>query len=179
MKNRDFRWLLVLGCNLLLAWLTGLANHHLAGFNLTLYLGGLTVVYAALRLDRRHGLAAVFATGLAWDAGTPAPFGLSAALLGLGYAAIVAGRQRFPRDEPVFATVVTLLVNLGLFLALSFVFVGDNPRPAAAWLRLFADLVCSQLVLLLITPWFIALNARALQLARLHPETGRRLEPST
>lgn len=176
MKRRDIRWLLVLACNLLLGWLAGLANHHLGPHGITLYLGGLTVVYAGLRLDLRHGLAAVFLTGLAYDALTPVPFGLSAVLLGLAYGGLMQGRQRFPRDEPVFATVVALLANLFVFIAFSFVMVGDSPRPGLAWIRLFGDLVASQLVLLVITPWFLALNGRALELARLHPETGRPVE---
>ena len=73
MKRRDIRWLLVLACNLLLGWLAGLANHHLGPYGINLYLGGLTVVYAGLRLEERHGLAAVFLTGLANDAQTPEP----------------------------------------------------------------------------------------------------------
>ena len=38
--------------------------------------------------------------------------------------------------------------------------------PGAAWLRLFADLGWSQLFILIIAPWFFALQARALELGR-------------
>ena len=88
---------------------------------------------------------------------------------------IFYGRLRFPREELVFGTVVALLSNLFLFLVLSFMLIGDNPRPADAWLRLFVDLIASQLVIALITPWFLSLQAQTHALARIHPETGRRV----
>jgi hypothetical protein len=73
----------------------------------------------------------------------------------------------------VFGIVVALLANLFLFIALSFLLVGANPRPASAWLRVFADLFFSQMAILLIAPWFLALQDRAMELAEIHPETGR------
>ncbi len=182
----DYRWLLVVSANLLLLWLTGAANHHLSSawfpfrdfFTVHLYLGGLMVTFAALRLDARNGFIATFVTGLLADAATPLPFGTSLLLLGLAYAALLYGRQRFPRDEPVFGAVVALFANLFLFLALSFFLVGSNPHPARAWLRLFTDLLASQLVIFLVTPWFLALQARTFDLVRIHPETGRRVAPA-
>lgn len=186
MRPPDLRWGIVVLANVLLLWLTGLANHHLASawfpfasyFSAHLYLGGLCVVFAALRLDPRNGWIGILATGLLADATTPAPFGTSMVLLGLVYAVLLYGRQRFPRDEPLFGTVVALFANLFLFLALSFILVGAGPSPARAWLRLFTDLVLSQLVLALITPWFLALQSRAFDLVRIHPETGRRVTPA-
>lgn len=175
MKQRDIRWLLVLLANLLLLWLAGLANHYLAPLAVHLYVAGLFVCYAALRLDYRHGFLATALSGLAFDALAPVPFGTHVVLLGLVHATLLYGRRRFPREEPIFATVVALLANLFLFLALSFVVVGANPRPGEAWLRLFFDLLASQLVVGLATPWFMAVNARLLDLAQLNPETGRRL----
>jgi rod shape-determining protein MreD len=183
MRFRDHRWLLVFGCNLLLWWLTGLANHSLpmmpmpggGVFSTHLYLGGLLVAYPALRLDARHGLIAIVLTALLCDAATPVPFGTSLALFGLVHAFLLYGRQRFPREEVVFGVVVALLSNLFIFLALSFLLVRDNPRPGEAWLRLFLDLIVSQVVLALVAPWFLALQARAFSLAHVHPETGRAL----
>ncbi len=176
MKRRDIRWLLVWLANLLLLWLAGLANHTLAPFAVHLYLGGLLAGYAALRLDERHGFAATLLTGLSFDAMAPVPFGTHVVLLGLVHATLLYGRRRFPREEPIFATVVALLSNLFLFLALSVLLVGASPRPADAWMRLFADLICSQVVVAIVAPWFMAVNARLMELARLNPETGRRVE---
>ena len=175
MRRYDPRWFIVFLANLVLWWLAGLANHYLAGVAVHLYVGGLFVVYAALRLDRKHGLIAIVLTGLLVDAGEPVPFGTSLVLLGLVHATLLHGRQRFPREGAVFGLVVALLANLFLVLALSFLLVGANPRPGEAWLRIMVDLLVSQLVLGLITPWFLALQDSAMELVQIHPETGRRV----
>lgn len=176
MRQRDIRWLLVLLANLLLIWLAGLANHYLSPYAFSLYLAGLFVPYAALRLDYLHGFIATALTGLAFDAFSPGPYGTHLILLSFVHAVLLYGRRRFPRDEPIFATVVALLSNLFLILALTTLLIGHNPRPATAWLRVFVDLVISQVVIGLITPWFMAFNAALLARFRLDPETGRRVE---
>lgn len=175
MRRYDPRWLIVLFANLLLWWLTGMANDYLATFSVHLYLGGLFVVYAALQVERRQGLIAILLTGLMFDAVEPVPFGTSMLLFGLVHATLLYGRQRLPRDGVIFGTIVALFSNLFLFIALSFLLVGANPRPGEAWLRLFVDLIASQLVIVLIAPWFLALQARTMELAQIHPGTGRRL----
>jgi rod shape-determining protein MreD len=175
MRRPDLRWLAPLVANMVLLQLGALANHHLAPFGLTLFCGGLLVTYAAARLDLRHGLTGTLLTGLLFDALSPVPFGLGTFFLGLAHVLIFQGRQRFPRDEPVFFTVVALLANLFLFLCLSFALVGDNPRPAAAWGRLFVDLIFSQLALALVAAWFFALQNALIEFTGRHPETGRPL----
>ncbi len=174
MNQRDYRWLVVFGSNLLLLWLYGLGNHALGDYGVYLYPGGLLTVYAALRLDVRNGYLSTVLTGFACDALMPVPFGTSVALLAFVHTTVFYGRQRFPREEPIFATVAALVANLFLFLVLSFFLVARNPRPAGAWLRLFSDLIASQLVLGLITPWFWALQNRTFALLRQNPETARR-----
>jgi rod shape-determining protein MreD len=173
MKYRDVRWFVVCFSNLLLWWLVSIANHHLAPHSKYLYVAGIFVVYAALRLTPRQGMAATAVTGLAIDALEPVPFGMHFVLLGLVHATLLYGRRRFPRQEPLFATVVALLANLFVFIAVSFVLIGDNPRPASAWPRLFVDLVLSQFMIAIITPWFIALQERTFELLHISPETGR------
>ena len=183
MTQTDYRWALVFGCNLLLIWLVGVANHYLSRFSflwidfisLHLYVGGMFVTFSALRLDVRNGLIATIATGLAVDAQSPAAFGTSVLLFGLVHAALIYGRNRFPREEAIFSVVVALLSNLFLFLVLSFLFVGHSPRPGSTWLRLFVDLIASQVVIALITPWFMALQEQVFARAEIHPETGRRV----
>ena len=173
MRRYDPRWLIVTLANLLLWWLTGLANHYVAGFAVYFYLGGLLVTYAALRLDAKHGLITTMLTGLMVDAMEPVPFGTSLLLYSLVHATVLYGRQRFPREGAVVGIVVALLANLFLFISLSFLLVGANPRPGHAWLRIFADLFFSQIAILVVAPWFLALQVRAMELAEIHPETGR------
>ena len=183
MIRSDYRWLVVFGCNLLLLWLCGLANHWLAHFSflwidhctVSLYLGGLLVTYAALRLDSRHGWASTLLTGLAADSSGALPFGTSLVLFGLIHAVMLHTRQRFPREELAFAIVVALLANLFLFMAISFLLIGENPRPASAWVRLFFDLLASQITIVLLTGWFMALQNTVFIFFRQHPETGRRV----
>jgi rod shape-determining protein MreD len=175
MRRYDPRWLIVFLANLLLWWLLGVMNHYLAGASLHCYIGGLFVVYSALRLDYRHGLVAVLLTGLLIDASAPVPYGTSMLLLGLVHATLIYGRRRFPREGAIFGIVIALFANLFLFIALSFLLAGKNPRPGSAWLRLFVDLLASQLLLAVVTPWFLSLQDRAMELIAVHPETGRRV----
>jgi hypothetical protein len=183
MRRYDPRWLIVTLANLLLWWLTCLANHYLAVMDLPivghssvhLYLGGLMVAYGALRLDPAHGLTATILTALLVDALEPVPYGTSLFLFVLVHVTVLYGRHRFPREGAVFAIVVALFANLFLVIALSFLLVGANPRPGAAWLRIFFDLLCSQAVIALISPWFIALQDQAMEWAEIHPETGRQV----
>lgn len=182
MRRPDFRWLIVLLANLLLWSLVGTVNHHLSRFSFLwleycsvhLYVGGMLVVYSALRLNPKHGWIGISLTGLIIDSLEPIPFGTSTILLGIAYATLLYGRRRFPREGSIFAVVVALFANLFLIIALSFLIIGANPNPGHAWLRIFVDLITSQLVILIITPWFLALQNQAMQLARVHPETGRR-----
>ncbi len=53
--------------------------------------------------------------------------------------------------------------------------LGGSPSPAAAWPRLIADLVCSQVFLALIAPWFFALQHRALSCSPAWKRRGPRL----
>lgn len=182
MRRLDPRWLIVFLANLLLCWLTGLANHYLSRFSLPgipyisihLYLGGLFVVYSALRLDPKHGVVAMILTGLMFDSLEPVPYGTHVVLLGLVHATLLYGRRRFPREGGIFGIVLAQLCNLFLYIALSVLLVGANPVPAQAWLRIFFDLLASQIVILLVAPWFIALQEQTMRFAQIHPETGRR-----
>jgi rod shape-determining protein MreD len=154
---------------LLLGVMTAQANHYLAARHVYLFVGGLFVTFAALRLPLRAGLGAVALGGLSLDAMLPLRFGTLTLLLLVAHAIIFNMRDRLPREETVVRVLVALISNLALFLALSFLLVGDTPSPGNAWLRLFFDLLCSQVAIALIGPWFFALQDRALLLARTEP----------
>jgi rod shape-determining protein MreD len=160
------RWLIPFATTLLLWSVVGQLNHYLAPYGAYLFVGGLLVTFAALRLSLRNGLVASLLTGLAIDATEPVPFGTHFVLFGLMHVILFHLRMRFPREELIFGVVVALLANLGLFLGLSFVALGDQPASGAAWLRLFADLGWSQLFIVAVAPWFLALQQRALELGR-------------
>ncbi len=156
--------LALLGCWAVLCVMIGQANHHLSALALTISAPGLIVAFAALRLPLGAGLAAVFTAGLWLDAAAPVAFGRHAVLLGLAFCIVHRVRGRLPRNETVVGVVAALFVNLGLFVALAFLDLGELPDPAAAGTRLLADLGVSQLFTALAGPWFLALQHATLRL---------------
>lgn len=157
---------------LALLWaLVAQVNHEIAGLHVYLYLPGLAVAYAALVLPQREGLAAVVLAGLLADATTPVAFGTQALLLALAHTIAFNARDRVPREDTVARVIVALLANLGLFLVFSFTQIGGLPSPATAWPRLICDLLCSQVFLALIAPWFFSLQARVLSFSRNNRDT--------
>lgn len=160
------RLALVTFLSLALLWaLVAQVNHELAPLHVYLFAGGLVVAYAALVLPQREGLAAVILAGLLADAASPVAFGLQTLLYAAAHTVIFNARDRVPRDETVPRVIVALLANLALFLVFSFLLVGRLPSPAAAWPRLICDLLCSQVALAVVAPWFFALQARLIALA--------------
>lgn len=167
------RRILVVFATLVLLWaLVGQLNHAVTGWRIYFFAGALYVLHAALFQPRRAGLAIAILGGLMCDAATPVAFGTHALLFALAHTIVHRVRERVARDDAVSLVVVALLLNLGLFLAFSFTQIHRSPAPAAIWPRLIVDLLCSQVFLALITPWFLALQARALVLARVGRAEG-------
>lgn len=158
----------ILFATALLLWtVVSQVNHALASLRVYVFAGGLYVAFAALTQPRRSGLAASLLAGLVCDATTPVAFGTHLLLFAAAHLTVFHIRDRVPRNDNIGAVTVVLLTNLALFLVFSFGQIHDSPAPAAVWPRLIADLVCSQVFLVLITPWFFALQSCALALARL------------
>lgn len=156
---------------LLLLWaIVAEINHALSALRVYLFVGALFVTYAALMLPFRAGLASTVLGGLLCDANAPVWFGTHLVLFTAAFAIVSHLRNRLPRDDTVARVVVASLANLGLFLLFSFTQIGGSPAPAVAWPRLIADLVCSQIFLAVIAPWFFALQHHALLLARAERE---------
>lgn len=145
------------------------ANTALSGLHVWLFAGGLYVTYAALRLPLRQGLPATVLGGLVCDAASPLPFGTHAALFALAHLVVYNARERLQRDETAVRVAVALIVNLAAFLALTFARLGHVPAGATVWPRLLSDLGWSEAAVALAGPWFFALQAGALHLARAHP----------
>jgi rod shape-determining protein MreD len=157
---------LVAFLSLALLWaLVAQVNHELAGLHVYLFTGGLAIAYAALVLPQRDGLVAVLLAGLLADANSPVAFGTHTLLFAAAHTVVFNARDRVPRDDTAARVIVALLANLALFLVFSFTQIGRLPSPAAAWPRLIFDLVCSQVFLTVVAPWFFALQARALSFA--------------
>ncbi|HXC02201.1 MAG TPA: hypothetical protein VNU49_06075 [Opitutaceae bacterium] len=160
----------------LLTLLVSQLNHALAPWHISLFVDGLIVVFVALRLDFDTGFAAVFLTGLLCDAASPVPFGTQAFLFATAHTLIFSVRGRLPRGEMLVSLAFALLANLGIFIALSLLLLARTPLPFGVWPRLLINLICSQVFLALIAPWFFALQARTLALTGFElRDTSRRL----
>lgn len=158
---------LLLFATLVVLWtMIAQLNHELAGLRVYLFAGALFVAYSALTQPRRAGLIATLLGGILCDANSAVVFGTHTLLFAAAHITVFQVRDRVPRDDNISAIIVVLLTNLALFLVFSFTQIHRSPAPAAMWPRLIADLVCSQLFLVLVTPWFFALQARTLALGR-------------
>ena len=155
------RSLLVFATLVLLWTITGLFNQALAGAHLHLFLGGLYITFAAVALPPIPGLVAVMLGGAICDAHSPTSFGTQILLFAVAHAFLRQLRDRIPHEDLVGRVATTLFCNLGLYLAMSFAWVGESLNPSAYWGRAFLDLIASQIVLALIAPWFFALQERA------------------
>jgi hypothetical protein len=162
--------LALLACTAILSAILGQLNHAVSAWALTFSLPGLFVAGPALRLPLGTGFAAVFVSGLWLDASSALPFGRQAFLFALAFCFVHRLRGRLPRHETIVGVVVALFVNLAIFVALALFSLGALPDPASAGLRLFADLIVSQLLTALIGPWFLALQEASLRLVRAMPE---------
>lgn len=157
------RILILAAASWLLALLLGQLNHYLGLWQVHVWCGGLFVTFVALRLSHRMGAATAFIAGLLLDANMPVAFGTQGFLFLAAHAVIFTIRSRAPREETIVAVVIALIANLGLFLALTFLRIDSLADPARTWMRLFADLLASQLVLALIAPWYFAVQTRLLE----------------
>lgn len=167
------RSILVLFATLLLLWtITEQANQLLAPYAVAIFLGGMYVTYAALRLPSAIGGPAVFLIGLVCDANAFLPFGTEALLFLALHLLIRRLRDRLPYEDTVGQVAIAWLANACLFLALSIGRAHRAPLPSAYWTRCGADLVLSQIVLALIAPWFFALQEASL--VRAHAMPARR-----
>lgn len=160
------RTLVVFLCGTILAVLLGQLNHYLALHQISAWLGGLFITLAALSLAPQQGLHASFLLGLLIDATTPLPFGVHAFLFCTAHLIILRIRPRVAAGETLIRITVALIANLLLFVALTFVVFAQTNPTGISGLRLFVDLLFSQCLLVLIAPWFFALQERALQFAR-------------
>lgn len=154
---------LTLFATLVLLWaIIAELNHALSSLHLYVFAGGLFVGYAALMQPMRSGLIATLLAALVCDANTPVAFGTHVILFAAAHLTVFRIRDRVPREDNIAAIILVLFTNFAMFLLFSFTQIHASAAPAAVWPRLIADLVCSQVFIALVTPWFFALQARSL-----------------
>ena len=159
------RFLALAVCSLILWVVVSQLNHSISATQIYLSVGALFVTFAALTQPFAVGLwGAVFA-GLVLDANTPVAFGTHLILLATADVLIFRLRERVPRNDTVSRVAIAVVANLVVFIAFSVLEFIRTPVSAAVWPRLLVDLVCSQVFLAVIAPWYFALQSRALVLA--------------
>ncbi len=156
---------LVFSANALLWLIQSQLNHYIAPWNLTVFIGGLCVAFASLRLSPRDGARALILTGFWFDAATPVPFGLHAFLFLLAHTIILPLRSRIAREEALVGLLIAVIVNLGMMIGISVALLHLNPAPLAMWPRLIADSLISFCVIVLIGPWAFSFKERLLQIS--------------
>jgi rod shape-determining protein MreD len=154
----------------LLRVLVAEANTALSALHIWLFTGGLYVAYAALARPFREGMTAAVLGGCVCDCMTPVPFGTHAALFAVAHTAVYNLRERLQREETLVRVGVALVLNLAFYVLLTAARLRHVPEGATAWPRAFADLLWSQAAVALAGPWFFALQARSLHLARALPD---------
>jgi hypothetical protein len=172
MRN-DLRWLIVAGGNLLLMYVSMQVNHYLTAISASVFLFGLPIGFAALRLSLGQGLAACATTGLFYDTLTPFPLGTGLVFFSIAFTVIYAIRSQFHREEAFSSVIVVLLANLFLFAAFSGVataMTGSPGYPA----RLIIDLLISQILIAVICGWFFSFQMALMELFGINIEEEQR-----
>ncbi len=157
--------LLIFATNALIWTIQSQLNHYIAPWNLTVFIGGLCVAFASLRLTPREGRQALLLTGFWFDAAAPVPFGFHAFLFLLSHTILISVRSRVARDEPLVGVLVSVLVNLGVIIALSAALLHRNPAPLEMWPRLIADSLASFCLIVLLGPWAFSFQEQLLQIS--------------
>lgn len=164
------RLLILFACSLVLWAIVTQLNHSLTGIHVYLSIGALFVTFAALTQPFAPGLWSAMLAGLVFDANTPVAFGTHLVLFAATHLIVYRLRERVPRNDTVSRVTLTVLANLALFVVFSFTQLMRTPAISGMWPRLVVDLLSSQVFLTLIAPWFFALQARSLALARVERE---------
>ncbi len=148
--------LIILLGNALLWAIVSQLNHYLAVWDLSIFVGGLCVAFAALRLPSREGYRALILTGLWVDATAPVPFGLHTLFFLFAHALIKSFRSRLARDDTIVGLLVAAITNLGIFVALTGALMHRSPALWELWSRLSVDSMISFCALILIGPWYFS-----------------------
>ena len=168
MLSRFIQIFVVILCGLLLWVITAQINHHLAVWHMGIFTGGLMLAYPALRFRSRHIWRVALPLGLWMDAASAVsavPFGTHAALFVLAGIIIHQKRGHKPRADTATGVIAAVLSNAVLFIAVSIVPAFRVVSQPGVIVTLLVNLVASSVFVVLVAPWFFALQTRALALA--------------
>jgi len=161
----DSRWIVVFVGNAAFLFLVAQLNHYLTGVSLGrgpmqlhVFLLGLPIAFAALRLNLKHGLAAVIPSALFAEAGLPLPPGLLTMICTTCFCVTVAVRSTFNRFATTSALIVVAILNLIIILALSIAVLREGNLSSS---RIVVDIAISETAVVLLTSWFFSAQRSA------------------
>jgi len=157
-------------CTLVLWTIVAQLNHTISPWHVYLFAGGLFVAFTSLTQPFSAGWWGAVLSGFVLDANAPIAFGKHMVLFVAAHMVLFRIRDRIAGHDTISRVTVAVLTNLALFLVFSFLQLLRTPAIAAIWPRLICDLLCSQLFIALVAPWYFAFQARALVVARLERE---------
>ncbi len=180
MRRLDYRWLVAFGGSFVFLFVVGQANHYLAdtpllGGSVYVFMLGLPVAFAGLRLALDQGLAATVAVSILAEAGLPFAHGTlvlpAVACLCLTHAA----RINFNRLNPSSAVTVALAINAALMVVLT---IAASPIVwSGAWGRIVLDFALSQALVAGLTGWFFSAQIALQRMFGFNLETELREAP--
>lgn len=178
----DYRWLVVFAGNVLFLLLVGQANHYLTDVSwlglgrgqMYLFVPGLPLAFAALRLNLASAVLATVGTALALESVLPVRDGAILLPATACVCVTIAFRAHFNRFELSTAIFAGLIMNLVMTTALTVVVYRGGD---VALSRVVVDLLLSQLALAALTAWFFAAQTELLRVFGYDLDTELR-EPS-
>lgn len=160
--------LIVLLSNGFLVFLASELNSALASLSLYLTVGGILVVFPALKLPFYSGFPAVLLTGAFLDSMTPAAPGLFLFLILFLYAGLFHLRVRLRVQTGLQFAIVASLANLILLILVTLWFLPDSNRWAYGS-RFAGEMFLSEAVVFAAAFWFYDLQETCLDLLGARP----------
>lgn len=144
-------------CNGGLYFLITEFNDSIARTSITLFLPGLFLAYPALNLRFYPALFCNVVTGLLIDATSPVPFGSTAIIFLLIQLVINKYRSNIKKNNLYHGWVISQVTNLIIFSFVTLYFNAAHLFEIGIFVRTVFDFIISQLILALLTPWYLSL----------------------
>jgi len=162
----DLRWIIILFGNCLLLFLVAMVNDALAPLSIYLYINGLIVLVPLIYLSLSKGLLCVLITGIYSDAILLLPFGTSPVIFAVVFTAYYWFRQEFKTHYSPGHNLLYAVSGNAFLLAITSITLNEGSLSHFSyWSSILLNFLFSQIVLSLITPWFISLQGSLVELA--------------
>lgn len=149
--------IIILICHGLLNFLIVEINDSVATLSITLFIPGIFIAFPALNMRLYPAILCNILTGFLIDSITPIPFGLTATIFLIIQLIISRYRQSIKRNNLYHGWVIAQITNMILFFAVTLWFNSTVLFQFGIFFRTMLDFLLSQLVLAVITSWYLQL----------------------